>query len=542
MQGISVRQCSSGSFFFFQAEDGIRDVAVTEVQTCALPISEGNIDASPATWNWTVEEADTTPPETTIASGPPATTTDSSATFTFSAEAGATYACSLDGAADEVCTSPKEYTGLAAGAHTVRIRATDAAGNVEPSPASYSWTIEAPADTAPPETTIDSGPLATTTSTSATFAFSSSEAGSTFECRLDSQAPADFGSCSSPKTYPTLALGSHTVEVRAIDKAMNADQSPASYTWTIAPDCGSARTVSASADAWIDQNSPSTNKGADSILKVQSKGPSLNFRALVRFALPAAPQGCVVDSATLRLYASSVATGRTLQALRVDADWTENVVTWANQPQTAGLAATAASGTGKGYREWAVGSQVQAMYSGANHGFLIRDEIEDGGGFEQQFFSRSISTSRPQLVIRFVPDAAAPQTTIDSQPPATTTNASATFAFSSSEVGSTFKCSLDGAAFAACSSPHRYSGLCEGSHTFEVRAIDQAGNADQTVASYSWTITLPVADTTPPQTTIDSQPPATTTNANAAFAFSSSEPGSTFKCSLDGAAFAACSS
>src|SRR3989449_2886979 len=30
------------SFFFFQAEDGIRDVAVTGVQTCALPISKGN--------------------------------------------------------------------------------------------------------------------------------------------------------------------------------------------------------------------------------------------------------------------------------------------------------------------------------------------------------------------------------------------------------------------------------------------------------------------------------------------------------------------
>src|SRR5687768_18172416 len=28
-------------FFFFQAEDGIRDVAVTGVQTCALPIFNG---------------------------------------------------------------------------------------------------------------------------------------------------------------------------------------------------------------------------------------------------------------------------------------------------------------------------------------------------------------------------------------------------------------------------------------------------------------------------------------------------------------------
>src|SRR5256886_477988 len=30
------------SFFFFQAEDGIRDLTVTGVQTCALPISEGH--------------------------------------------------------------------------------------------------------------------------------------------------------------------------------------------------------------------------------------------------------------------------------------------------------------------------------------------------------------------------------------------------------------------------------------------------------------------------------------------------------------------
>src|SRR2546430_5514811 len=31
---------SSTVFFFFQAEDGIRDLTVTGVQTCALPISE----------------------------------------------------------------------------------------------------------------------------------------------------------------------------------------------------------------------------------------------------------------------------------------------------------------------------------------------------------------------------------------------------------------------------------------------------------------------------------------------------------------------
>src|SRR2546422_1647414 len=36
---MAVPMGRSHSLFFFQAEDGIRDVAVTGVQTCALPIS-----------------------------------------------------------------------------------------------------------------------------------------------------------------------------------------------------------------------------------------------------------------------------------------------------------------------------------------------------------------------------------------------------------------------------------------------------------------------------------------------------------------------
>src|SRR2546429_6167109 len=36
-------------FFFFQAEDGIRDVAVTGVQTCALPISWNELADKKAT-------------------------------------------------------------------------------------------------------------------------------------------------------------------------------------------------------------------------------------------------------------------------------------------------------------------------------------------------------------------------------------------------------------------------------------------------------------------------------------------------------------
>src|SRR5215217_6246326 len=43
-------------FFFFQAEDGIRAIGVTGVQTCALPISLHELDrTAPAPGDWRVE-------------------------------------------------------------------------------------------------------------------------------------------------------------------------------------------------------------------------------------------------------------------------------------------------------------------------------------------------------------------------------------------------------------------------------------------------------------------------------------------------------
>jgi hypothetical protein len=181
--------------------------------------------------------ADTTPPETTITSGAAEgePLTVDSATFGFSSsESGSTFECSLDGGAFASCGSPQSYTNLSNGSHTFSVRATDAAGNVDATPASRTFSVEVPppppADTTPPETTIDSGPSDTITVDSASFAFSSSEAGSTFECRLDS---ATFSSCTSPEGYTNLSDGSHTFEVRATDAAGNLDPTPASYSWMV---------------------------------------------------------------------------------------------------------------------------------------------------------------------------------------------------------------------------------------------------------------------------------------------------------------------
>src|SRR5215208_1337452 len=139
-------------------------------------------------------------------------------------------------------------------------------------------------------------------------------------------------------------------------------------------------------------------------------------------------------------------------------------------------------------------------------------------------------------------DTTPPETTIDTGPTGTVNTSSASFTFSSNEAGSSFACSLDGAAFTGCSSPTSYSALSDGSQTFQVRAKDAAGNVDATPASRTWTVDTTPVDTTPPQTTIDSGPTGTVNTSSASFGFSSSEAGSTFECSLDGAAFTSCSS
>ena len=94
---------------------------------------------------------DTTAPDThTITAQPSSPTNATSANFSFTAsEAGATFQCSLDGGVFAACTSPKSYSGLGAGNHSFSVRATDAVGNTDPTPAAANWTIDA----TPPVTT-----------------------------------------------------------------------------------------------------------------------------------------------------------------------------------------------------------------------------------------------------------------------------------------------------------------------------------------------------------------------------------------------------
>ena len=135
-------------------------------------------------------------------------------------------------------------------------------------------------------------------------------------------------------------------------------------------------------------------------------------------------------------------------------------------------------------------------------------------------------------------DTLAPPTpAIDSGPPDPSNSTSASFSFSDSESGVSFFCQLDGGGFSACSSPQAYSSLGDGSHSFQVKAQDAAGNESST-AAYSWT----VHTVAPPAPTLDSTPPDPSNSTSASFSFSDSESGVSFFCQLDGGGFGACTS
>jgi hypothetical protein len=192
---------------------------------------------------------DTTPPNTTITAQPATSSTEAAASFSFtSSESGSTFACKLDEASWSSCAPPKGYAGLSVGAHSFSVRATDGSGNVDATPASASWTVQAPPlaetappteppaettpppDTTPPDTTITAQPAATTTDTAASFSFSATEPGSTFACKLDA---GSWASCSSPRAYSGMSAGAHSFSVRATDGSGNVDSTPASASWTV---------------------------------------------------------------------------------------------------------------------------------------------------------------------------------------------------------------------------------------------------------------------------------------------------------------------
>ncbi|MGE5820190.1 MAG: M6 family metalloprotease domain-containing protein, partial [Deltaproteobacteria bacterium] len=202
-------------------------------------ISVTAIGSSGSTMTATLAGLDTTPPDTVISGAPLAVTNLTTANFTFSStEANSSFACKLDNGAFAACTSPKNYSSLATGSHTFQVQSTDLAGNTDPTPASYNWTIDLTA----PDTTITGGPTGTISSNSAMFNWTGTDnltaTGSlVYAYRLDPIEPnySAFGGATMA-SYSSLGVGTYTFYVKAKDQAANEDASPATRSFTVGVD------------------------------------------------------------------------------------------------------------------------------------------------------------------------------------------------------------------------------------------------------------------------------------------------------------------
>ena len=434
----------------------------------------------------------TVPPTPTISSAPPNPSNSPNASFAFTdKDATATLHCRLDGEAYAVCTSPKSYSALVAGAHTFAVKAVDAAGNESPA-ATRSWTIDL---TPPPPPTLQSAPPNVTASTSASFAFTDDDATATYLCRLDGAA---FSACTSPRAYSGLAAGNHVFDVKARDPAGN-DSAPKTHAWTIdlvnpivtidpatqprdptngtaasfafaSTKLGSTFACELDGAGFTPCTSPAVYSGLGdrrhrfavrATDPLGTTGPATVWEWTVDTVAPAGP---TVDSAPRNPTNSTAAT--------VAFHGAETGLHYACRLDAATFAACTSPA---GYSQLADGA----------HAFAVRST--DAAG------NTGAITTRGWVV-----DTRPPRTTITGGPGSVSSTASASFSFAGSEASS-YACSLDGGGFVPCASPRSYGGLKDGSHTFRVRATDLAGNVEPAPPAYAWQVlSLLPPDTTPP--------------------------------------------
>lgn len=483
----------------------------------------GNSDPTPASHTWTIVPPDNTPPETTITAQPQSLSSTSSATFSFdSDEPGSAFECSLDVGVWEPCVSPRLIGTVFEGQHTFRVRATDSAGNTDPTPASYTWTV----DSTPPQTQLYSAAFASGT---AILYFTSDDPQARFECRVNT---GEWEACTSPKTWAQLVPGEYLFEIRATDEAGNADQTPAAQTWlndTTPPDT-----------SIVDKPDLSTTLRSAAFSFASTEPGTFQCRL---------DAGAWETCTTPKTYANLTDGQHTFRVRAIDralnVDPSPATYTWAIGPVVPDTQITSAPPALSNL------ASVQVTFASTTLGATFQCRVNQGAWNACASPYTSTSAGTITLSVRAVfaglsdpspatatwtIDRNAPNTTIASGPSGTVALTTAQFEFGASETAS-FECRLDAQAFAPCVSPVSYANLTQGSHTFQVRARDNAGNLDATPASRTFTV-----DTLPPQTSITVATATVTSARSVSFTFNSSEAGSSFRCRVGNNEFEDCTS
>jgi len=226
--------CPGGQTSVEDLADGTHTFEVASID------STDNVDPTPARCLWTV---DRTPPDTLTLLCPTDPSESASAQFGFgSDEAQVDYHCVLD-PGETPPAQPEAYSDcqaafgiddLEAGHHEMWVYARDAAGNLDPTPATCIWNV----DTTVPDTEItEHPPVQQGVGTTSYFAYRdpNDEENTHFQCRLDQNPlwePCDGGEYDAGE----LQVGEHTFRVRACDVSLDppqCDPTPDTFSWEV---------------------------------------------------------------------------------------------------------------------------------------------------------------------------------------------------------------------------------------------------------------------------------------------------------------------
>ncbi len=526
LDGGSWTACSSpGEYLDLTAGNHTFEVRATDLA--------GNKGPS-ASWSW---EVILDPPTIDITSGPAAITYTPEATFAFESDQPETvFECRLDGGAWASCSSPAEYVGLTYGPHLFEVRGTGPGGKIS-DPVSWGWTIESE-----PTVEIESGPAKETNSPDATFVIVPSDPLASMECRLDLGA---WVPCSSPKEYIELSPGDHRFDVRASNAEGTGPVS--SWYWTI-------DTISPELEITSGPSNGAEINDPQPTWEFSSNDPTASFRCRygsgwrsestpVWNPWVACDEGSfsvgplVEGKYTIEIVAEDPAgnTATKYREILVDLTAPEVEITSGPSPITTATQAAFAFSSPEDPevtyecqiddQPWqaCTSPELYGPLGDGDHVFRVRGTDQAGNTSEPVSWSWQVQASLPTVEIT-------------SGPSSPTTSSEASFAWIVSGSSSGVECRLDGTTWESCSSPKSYSGLGNGNHIFEVRALGINGSPGPTDV-WVWQVAA-----TLPTVQINSHPGAKTNRSDASFSFSSPEDNSGFQCRLNRGVWVECSS
>ena len=419
-------------------------------------------------------ENDVAPPAVTIEPGPEVIEARV-ATFAFGCdEASCTFACGIDGGLYAACTSPFTSPALPHGPHQLRVRATDAAGNVS-EPALRRFSVDLPG----PAVSLDQVPPDPSASPVATFRFSSAP-GATFQCGdVDDR----WAPCTSPYEL-SLSDGLGRFQVRAVlDGSAGA---PATYAWRIDTQ-GPELQV---------RERPSLTSGDPSPLWDFACGEPCTFTCALDEAAPApcTPPVRLADLAegphVFQIVAADEAGNESVGRFQWEVDRTGPGVIFEGGPAPA-IRAREASFTFRcdDDRTCALACRLDgAPLAPCASPFAVAALVEGPHLFEV-VATDWVGNAGPAAGYVFEVDDTAPTIRIDAAPAASTEETTATFEFACEGEPCTFACAVDLLDAAPCTSPWTVEGLEPGPRSVTLFATDRVGLGAE--ATFEWTILPP---------------------------------------------------